>query len=160
MAEALRQAGERAWVPGPREARPPPVRPRRPPAARLALLYGGYLLVTGLWPLVHFRSFVKVTGPKRDGWLTKVMGACLANIGAVLLAAGARGRVARELRLLGGGVALALAAADFHYAGVRRRISPIYLLDGVAELAIVAGWIGAEAAELTAARRRPEAAFA
>src|SRR2546423_890044 len=133
MAEAtIEQASERPTAPGPREARPPPPPVPRPPAARVAMLHGGYLLAAGLWPLVDLRSFKKVTGPKLESWLTKGVGACLANIGAALGAAGARGKVARELRILGMGTAVSFAAMDFWDAGARRRISRGYLLNGVA----------------------------
>src|SRR5438105_14994757 len=127
MAEAtIEQASERPTMPGPREARPPPARVRRPPAARVAMLHGGYLLAAGLWPLVDLRSFKKVTGPKLEGWLTKGVGACLANIGAALGAAWARGKVARELRILVMSTALSFAAMELWYAGARLRISRGY----------------------------------
>src|SRR2546430_6809086 len=145
MPEAtIEEAGERPAMPGPREARPPPARMRRPPAARVALMHGGYLLAAGLWPLVDLRSFKKVTGPKLEGWLTKGVGACLANIGAALGAAGARGKVARELRILGMSTAVSFAAMDLWYAGARRRISRVYLLNGLAQFGFAALWGAAE----------------
>jgi len=146
--------------PGPREKRPFPALVRRPPAARVALLHGAWLALTGAWPLVHLRSFKRVTGPRPEGWLTRGMGACLLDIGVALAAAGARGKVAREMRLLGGGVALSLAAMDLYYAGKRRRISPVHLLDAAAQLAFAALWATAEVAETREARRQPEPAFA
>jgi hypothetical protein len=161
MAEAtIEQASDHPALPGPREARPPPARMRRPPAARVALMHGGYLLAAGLWPLVDLRSFKKVTGPKLEGWLTKGVGACLANIGAALGAAGARGKVARELRILGMSTAVSFAAMDLWYAGARRRISRVYLLNGLAQLGFAALWGAAEWLETRDAHRLPEAAFA
>jgi len=161
MAEAtIEQASEGPAMPGPREARPPPARIRRPPAARVALMHGGYLLAAGLWPLVDLRSFKKVTGPKLEGWLTKGVGACLANVGAALGAAGARGKVARELRILGMSTALSFAAMDLWYAGARRRISRVYLLNGLAQLGFAGLWGVAEWLETRDAHRVPEAAFA
>jgi hypothetical protein len=160
MASASEQAFTSTLTPGPRESRPPPALDRRPPAARVALIHGAYLFATGAWPIVSLRTFKKVTGPKPEGWLTKGVGACLANVGAVLLAAGARGKVARELRLLGAGVGLSFAAMDFYYAGVRRRISPVYLLNGAASLALVALWGLAEVREAKESMTAPEPAFA
>jgi hypothetical protein len=145
---------------GPRERRPPPVENRRPPAARLALLHGAYLLFVGGWPLVSLRSFAKVTGPKPEGWLAKGVGACLANVGAALAVAGARGKVSRELRLLGAGIGLSFAAMDFYYAGMRRRISPVYLGNGLAQLAFAALWGATEVGNVLEERRPPEPAFA
>src|SRR5690349_94127 len=86
---------------GPREARPPPARIRRPPAARVAMAHGAYLIGFGLMPILAMRTFKKITGPKPEGWLAKGVGACMANIGAALASAGARGKVAREVRILG-----------------------------------------------------------
>lgn len=148
------------YPPGPREKRPRPVDDRRLPAARLALAHGAYLLLTGAWPLVSLRTFAKVTGPKPEGWLTKGVGACLANMGGALVAAGARGKVSRELRMLGIGVGLSFAAMDFYYAGIRRRISPVYLLNGATQLAFAAFWGATEVHDSRELRRAPEAAFA
>jgi hypothetical protein len=108
-------------------------------AERLALLQGGFDVVTGLWPIVHLRSFEAVTGPKPEGWLVKTVGALVTVIGGTLLFAGARRRVGPELRLLGAGTAAAFTAVDVIYTA-KRRISPVYLLDAVAETALLAGW--------------------
>ena len=157
---ATRQAIAGSTAPGPREMRPRPVTPHRPPRAKLALAHGAYLLAAGLWPILSLRTFKKITGPRPEGWLTKGVGACLANIGMALTAAGARGKVSQELRLLGGTTALSFAAMDFWYAGARRRISPVYLANDTVQLAFAALWTLAELRERNAARRRPEAAFA
>ncbi|MCA1826553.1 MAG: hypothetical protein ABR567_08705 [Myxococcales bacterium] len=146
--------------PGPRELPPRPAEIRRPPAARAALAHGAYLLFVGGWPLVSLRTFAKVTGPKPEGWLAKGVGACLLNVGATLVAAGARGKVSRELRILGAGTGLSFAVMDFYYAGIRRRISPVYLLNGLAQLAFAALWCAAEIKEMNAVRQPPEPAFA
>src|SRR5256712_980828 len=141
MAEMkIDQTTARPIKPGPHEAKPPPARVRRPPAARVAIVQGAYLVAAGLWPILDLGSFMRVTGPKLEGWLPKGVGACMANIGAALGAAGLRGKVARELRILGVSTALSFAAMDFWYAGVRRRISRVYLVNGVAQLGFAAAW--------------------
>ncbi len=104
-----------------------------------ALAQGAVWLGTGIWPWVHLRSFVAVTGPKREPWLVKTVGALVSVIGGVLLSAGARGRVTEDHRTLGVAGALTLAAIDVGYVA-RRRISPIYLADAALELAFVWGW--------------------
>src|SRR5437588_12237075 len=35
----------------------------------LSLMQGAYYAATGVWPLVSIRSFVDVTGPKKERWL-------------------------------------------------------------------------------------------
>src|SRR5947208_16273114 len=139
MAETeIDQASARPIRPGPHEAKPPPARRRRPPAARVALIHGAYLVGGGLWPILDLRSFMMATGPKVEGWLPKGVGVCMANIGAALAAAGVRGKVARELRILGVTTALSLAAIDFWYSGVRRRPSRVYLFIDHAQLVLAA----------------------
>jgi hypothetical protein len=104
--------------------------------------------LSGLWPLVHLRSFLAVTGPKTDLWLVQTVGALLAVLGAVLIGVARRPRIEFEWALLGTGVALVLGGADaiFVQRGV---ISRIYLADAAAEFLIAGAWmIG------VAARRR------
>ena len=90
---------------------------------------GLFYIATGLWPIVHYRSFERVTGPKVDDWLVKTIGGLIAAVGVAL--------VGRDDRVLGVGSAVALGAADVVYAG-RGRISPVYLADAVVELAFAA----------------------
>src|SRR6266478_7057974 len=156
MAETkIDQASARPIRPGPHEAKPPPARRRRPPAARVALIHGAYLVAGGLWPILDLRSLMLATGPKLEGWLPKGVGACMANIGAALTAAGAREKVARELRLLGTTTALSFAAMDFRYAGIRRRISRVHLVNGIVQLGFAAAWAFAAWRENRDAHRLP-----
>ncbi len=46
-----------------------------------ASLQGIYYVATGLWPILNMRSFEMVTGPKRDKWLVKTVGALITAIG-------------------------------------------------------------------------------
>ncbi len=110
--------------------------------------------------IVATRTFKKITGPRPEGRLAKGIGACMANIGAALASAGARGKVAREVRILGVTTALAFAAMDVWYAGIRRRIPPVYLADAAAQLVFAGAWAVAEWRERLDTRRPPEAAFA
>jgi len=111
--------------------------PRRP----LALTQGAYFVATGIWPLVHMPSFLRVTGPKHDLWLVRTVGALIAVAGAAILAAGQRGRVTAEMEFLAAGTAATLGMVDAIYAS-QRRIPPIYMLDGAAEAALVTLWLG------------------
>jgi hypothetical protein len=106
----------------------------------ITLGQGIYYAATGIWPLVHMRSFLRVTGPKTDLWLVRTVGVLVGAIGAALLAAGARNRQSTETRILGAGSALGLAAVDVNYAA-RGVISPVYLLDAAAELALGTAWL-------------------
>lgn len=93
---------------------------------------GLYYVASGIWPILHLRSFMAVTGPKQDTWLVKVFGAFIAAVGAVLVAPDGRRerRFAARLAVLS---AVTLAASEAWYVA-RRRISPIYLGDAALEL--------------------------
>lgn len=112
---------------------------RTPLSAALASAQGAYYAATGVWPMLHMRSFLAVTGPKTDLWLVHTVGALVTTIGGVLANAGRRGRVTDDLRLLAVGSAAALTAIEVVYVA-RGRISPVYLLDAAAEVGLIAAW--------------------
>ena len=99
-----------------------------------------FYVVTGIWPWLSMRTFLQVTGPKEDLWLVKTVGALVTVIGAVIGLAGLRRRLTPEIALLGAGSAGSLAGVDLLFVS-QGRIPPVYLLDMVAELGLVAGWL-------------------
>ena len=102
-----------------------------------AVLY----VTTGIWPVVHRGSFERVTGPKADFWLVQTVGLMVTSIGLGLAHALRRGRpVSPELRATAMTAAAGLALVDAIYV-VRRRISPVYLIDAAAETALLIGWL-------------------
>ncbi len=105
----------------------------------LALVQGGYYLFTGAWSLLSPGTFQAVTGPKKDYWLVRTVGVLVSVIGSVLVMAGLRKQTTREVPVLAVGSALGLGAIDVVYAG-QGRISKVYLLDAVAEAALVFAW--------------------
>jgi hypothetical protein len=111
-------------------------------AARvLAWGQGLYWSAAGAWPLVHMASFEAVTGPKRERWLVRTVGVLILAIGGTLVLAARRGAVTPELRVLAAGSAAGLGAVDAWYAGLRRRISPVYLADAALEAALILAWL-------------------
>ena len=102
----------------------------------IGILQGIYYLVTGLWAVVHYPSFARLTGPKSDVWLVKTIGLLLAVIGLVVLIF----RDTPAAALLGTLTALTLAGIDIFYS-LRGTISKIYLGDALVELAFAAGWL-------------------
>ena len=101
------------------------------------LTQGVYYVATGMWPLVNMRSFERVTGPKIDKWLVKTVGVLVTSIGGALLVAATRRRISPEARVLAAGTAAGLVAIDTFYVA-QRRIAPVYLLDALTELALLA----------------------
>ena len=108
---------------------------------RVASVQAAFYLGTGVWPLLHRRSFERVTGPKTDFWLAQTVGLTVTTIGIGLAHAVSRRRgVPPELRTVAATTAAGLALVDFWFVA-RGRISKIYLADGAAEVALVAGWL-------------------
>lgn len=113
-------------------------------ANALAVAQGAFYVATGVWPILHMRSFEAVTGEKTDDWLVKTVGAMVGVAGVVMTVAGLRKRVTPEIALLAAGSAAALATVDVVYTrkGV---IRPVYLLDAVAEAGLTGAWAAAAA---------------
>jgi hypothetical protein len=100
---------------------------------------GVFYMATGLWPIVHMRSFEAVTGPKQDRWLAQTVGGLIAAVGTALIA-GAFERRSRSTTVLGIASAASLGLADLYFAG-KRRISPVYFADAAAEAMLAAATI-------------------
>ena len=108
-------------------------------ARAIAFAQGGYFVVTGVWPFVHMRSFLWITGPKTDLWLVETVGATVAAIGVTLLVAASRRAVSFEIALLGILAAVALGGVETWYA-LQERIRWVYLGDAALEVAFIIGW--------------------
>src|SRR5215217_13146 len=102
-----------------------------------------YYLVTGIWPIVHLRSFYAITGRKREGWLVQTFGALIAGTGVVL--AQNRSGAARDVQeRVAVSAGVALVASDVTFVA-RRRISPIYLADALLETLLLLAIHGRQA---------------
>ena len=111
-------------------------------ARRVALVQSGYFLATGLAPFVSRRAFEAATGPKREWWLVETVGIAVTAAGATIGLAALRREAQPEAAVLGIGTAAGLAALDVAYHR-RGRLRWTYLLDAVAETALIAGWADA-----------------
>jgi len=111
-----------------------------PGHSKLATAQGLYLLVTGMWPLVHYRSFEMVLGHKEDDWLVRCVAGLGATMGYAQLRAGATAGGKAAARRLGIGAALTFGAIDVIYGG-GGRISRLYLLDAATEAAWLSAWL-------------------
>lgn len=103
---------------------------------------GIYYLFTGIWPVVHIRSFLAVTGPKTDLWLVRTVGLLIAVAGAAMMQAGISDEPTLAMLILAAGSAAALAAVDIIYVALGT-ISKIYLLDAALEIALLLAWAAA-----------------
>lgn len=109
-------------------------------AARIASLQGSLNIVTGLWPLVHMRSFEAVSGPKVGKWLVRTVSGLLVTIGMEQLRNASSIERVSVAKRLGMGTAVTLTAIDLVYVA-KGRISKIYLLDAAVELFIIRAWL-------------------
>lgn len=105
----------------------------------LARSQGLYLLLSGLWPLVHYRSFETVTGPKADPWLVRTVAGLAATMGYVQLRSGASEEGTSAARRIGMGAALTFGTIGVVYGG-SGRISRIYLLESAVEALWILAW--------------------
>lgn len=96
-------------------------------------LMGFYYLLSGLWPLLHLKSFELITGPKVDKWLVKTVGLMITCSALIFLLPWWQGREpSPEIFLLAVLNAVSLMLIDVIYP-LKGRISKIYLADAVVE---------------------------
>ena len=63
-------------------------------------IQGPYYILTASWSLLSIDTFIKVTGPKRDIWLVRIVGLLLVVCGTVLPLSAIRRRTPLEIALL------------------------------------------------------------
>src|SRR3954454_16909562 len=96
-----------------------------------------YYMATGIWPLLHRRSFEAVTGREVDFWLVETMGVTVAAVGAGLAQSERSAEPSPEMMTTALLTASGLGVVELIYV-VRGRIRPVYLLDVAAEAFFVA----------------------
>ncbi len=107
---------------------------------RIWLAHAAYDLITGIWPVFGMETFQKVSGRKTDIWLVKTVTLLILVIGATIGSAGLRKRVTPEIAGVAIGSSAALTTIDVIYVS-QRRISPVYLLDGLVNMILITGWV-------------------
>ena len=105
----------------------------------ILFVQGFYYAITALWPLIHIKSFLQVTGPKHDIWLVKTVSLLLFADAILFLAAAAAKQISLPVIYFSCLTAILLSCVDIYYAasGVIRKI---YLADALAEIVIIAMW--------------------
>ena len=114
----------------------------------LLWVQGAYYLLTGLWPLVSIRTFIWVTGQKTDHlksgleidhWLVMTAGVLITAIGLGIVVAAVRRSLSAEIVTVAVGAAVGLTAIDVIY-NWRGMIGPMYLVDAVLQILLIAAW--------------------
>ena len=106
------------------------------PALRMA--QGAYYIASGLWPMLHVRSYEAATGTRSPG-PEQAIGGVVAAVGAALLVGGGIGASPR-MRGLGIGAAVALGLGGA-YLLARRRVSAVNVIDALMQLGFAAAWL-------------------
>jgi len=107
--------------------------------ASVARAQGWFTLVTGMWPLVHRRSFEGITGPKTDVWLLQTVSGLLVAIGGAQIRGAGTHAGTAGARRLGVGTAVTLLAVDVRYAA-SGRIRRVYFLDAALQALWLTAW--------------------
>jgi hypothetical protein len=110
--------------------------------ARVPIAHALYFVPTSLVALLSRPLFEAISGRKTDYWLVRTVASLLTVVGAAVGWAGAKDRITPEIAALAVGYFAALTAIDVVYV-VKLRISHVYLLDGVGNLLLIAGWAAA-----------------
>lgn len=106
---------------------------------RTLLLFEAIVYVTtGLWPIIHYNSFQKITGPKTDVWLVIVVGWFITMSSAVLFSC-YLGGLSDEGLIVALGTPLILGTSDIYYV-FKKVISKVYLIDAALEFIIIVFW--------------------
>lgn len=102
-------------------------------------LQGWFYVATGLWPVLHLKSFEYVTGPKTDKWLVKTVAFMITCSGIIFLKFSDE-KAALWLAIMN---AVALTIVDVYYSlnGVIRKV---YLLDALVEIGFVVTLLSAK----------------
>jgi hypothetical protein len=100
-----------------------------------------YYLILGLWPLVNFDTYQRLTGrgEEVDPWQLRLIGMLLAVVAAALLAGVHRGYLTPEMVILGAGSALVLLITHL-VAVAQQRASSVYIIDAAAESVFLLWW--------------------
>jgi hypothetical protein len=109
----------------------------------VAWVHGFYYFLTGIWPILHMKSFEAFTGPKAERWLVKTVGALILAVSLAILYSAQRGQVPGETWVVAIGSAVALLLVDIVYVA-DQRIPKVYLLDAAAELILIGLWVSSK----------------
>lgn len=105
----------------------------------LLAVQSAYYFITAIWPLVHIKSFMIVTGPKTDIWLVKTVGALLVPVSLAIALPLFVETPLLTATLLAAGCCIAFISIDVYYS-LNGTISKVYLLDAVAQGILLGGW--------------------
>ena len=92
-------------------------------------IMGWYYVITGVWPLIHMKSFEAVSGTKTDKWLVRTVSLLILSSGIIFVNFN-DSESSRWLAIMN---AVSLIFIDVRYS-LREVVRKIYLADAVVEV--------------------------
>ncbi|WP_419870855.1 hypothetical protein [Chryseobacterium sp. CT-SW4] len=106
----------------------------------IPLLQGIYYLITSVWPLIHLKSFLEVTGDKTDIWLVKTVAVLLLSYSFLFFYIAFCKRILPIHALIGSICSIGLAIIDLYYY-LQGTLKWVYFLDFIIELCFFIYWL-------------------
>ncbi|WP_207495126.1 hypothetical protein [Aridibaculum aurantiacum] len=106
----------------------------------LLAIQGIYCLVTAVWPLIHLKSFLTVTGPKTDIWLLETVSVLILAIAVLLLLHLLYLSPVVPVAVMAIVMSAGLLFIDVYYPSVSR-IADVYLADAIMQALFLLLWL-------------------
>lgn len=99
-----------------------------------------YYFITAVWPLVHMKSFLDITGDKTDLWLVKTVSVLLLPycILLLLLSLNSKKNLIIVAAVFLGGLSLAVIDVYYYFSNV---IKWVYLIDAFIQTIFLIYWL-------------------
>lgn len=106
----------------------------------IPLIQGIYFLITGVWPLVHLKSFMEVTGPKTDIWLVQTVAVLILSYSVLFFYVAFKKRIAPVYALMGTISTFGLAIIELYYY-LQGTLKWVYFIDSIIEMIFFIYWL-------------------
>ncbi|WP_370898422.1 hypothetical protein [Chryseobacterium gossypii] len=106
----------------------------------IPLLQAVYFLITAVWPLVHIKSFLYVTGPKTDIWLVQTVAVLLLPYSLLFFYLAFAKKILNIHALVGGISALGLGVIELYYY-LQGTLKWVYFVDAIIEICFFIYWL-------------------
>ncbi|UOU97534.1 hypothetical protein MUU74_13650 [Chryseobacterium daecheongense] len=106
----------------------------------IPLIQGIYFLITGVWPLVHLKSFMEVTGPKTDIWLVQTVAVLILSFSILFFYVAFKKRIVPIYALMGATSTFGLAVIELYYY-LQGTLKWVYFIDSAIEMVFFIYWL-------------------
>lgn len=105
----------------------------------IPLLQGIYFLITSVWPLVHLKSFLYVTGPKTDIWLVQTVAILILPYSILFFYIAFTKKILQVYAVIGSICSLGLGAIELYYY-LQGTLKWVYFVDAIIEICFFIYW--------------------